>query len=215
MSSTRRQVLLLGGLGVLGAGAATVPWRSVEAKSASRLPSNQMPRPFRVPFVQAPFLEPYKTGIDPTDGLPVNYYQVTEKAAMAQILPQLTTPILGYNGIFPGPTISLDQGTKAVVRVRNQLPAQHPLDGHALSTSTHLHGSASLPQYDGYASDITNPGFFKDYRYPNFQPARTLWYHDHGVHFTARTPTPVSLRSTTCTIRSSASCCPRAATTSR
>ena len=26
----------------------------------------------------------------------------------------------------------------------------------------------------------------KDYRYPNDQPARTLWYHDHGVHHTAQ-----------------------------
>ena len=52
--------------------------------------------------------------------------------------------------------------------------------------STHLHGSASLPQYDGYASDITTPGQKKYYQYPNFQPARTLWYHDHGVHYTAQ-----------------------------
>ncbi len=185
MSTTRRQVLLIGGLGVLGAGAAMWPTGSVEAKSASRLSSDQMPRPFRVPFVQAPILPPYATGTDPADGLPVNYYRVTEKAAVANILPRLGTPVLGYNGLFPGPTISLDRGTKAVVRVRNQLPARHALNGHALSTSTHLHGSASLPQYDGYASDLTHPGFYKDYRYPNVQPARTLWYHDHGVHFTA------------------------------
>jgi FtsP/CotA-like multicopper oxidase with cupredoxin domain len=64
--------------------------------------------------------------VDPADGKPVNYYTVTEKAEMASILPRLKTPILGYNGIFPGPTISLDQGTKAVVRVRNKLPATHP-----------------------------------------------------------------------------------------
>ena len=115
----------------------------------------------------------------------MNYYTVTQKAAMAAILPRLQTPILGYNGIFPGPTISLDQGTKAVLRVRNQLPATHPNDGHVLATSTHLHGSASLPQYDGYASDVTHPGK-KYYHYPNFQPARTLWYHDHGVHYTAQ-----------------------------
>ena len=49
----------------------------------------------------------------------------------------------------------------------------------------HLHGHASLPQYDGYASDITNPGQYKDYEYQNVQEARTLWYHDHGVHHTA------------------------------
>ncbi|MFJ4264605.1 multicopper oxidase family protein [Paenarthrobacter nicotinovorans] len=185
MSISRRQVLLMGGLGVLGAGAAMLPTASVEAKSASRLSASEMPRPFQAVFAPAPVLAPYANGVDPADGRPVNYYKVTEMAAMASILPRLSTPILGYNGIFPGPTISLDQGTKAVLRVRNQLPAQHALDGHALSTSTHLHGSASLPQFDGYASDITHPGFYKDYYYPNFQPARTLWYHDHGVHFTA------------------------------
>ena len=185
MSISRRRVLLLSGVGVLGVSAAVLPTRSVDATSVSRLASSQMPRPFQVPFVQAPILQPYATDTDPADGRPVNYYKVTEKAAVAQILPRLTTPVLGYNGLFPGPTISVEQGTKAVLRVRNQLPAQHALDGHALSTSTHLHGSASLPQYDGYASDITHPGFYKDYYYPNVQPARTLWYHDHGVHFTA------------------------------
>ena len=25
----------------------------------------------------------------------------------------------------------------------------------------------------------------KFYHYPNFQNARTLWYHDHGLHYTA------------------------------
>ena len=50
----------------------------------------------------------------------------------------------------------------------------------------HLHGSASLPQYDGYADDVTRPGHYKDYWYPNHQGPRTLWYHDHGVHQTAQ-----------------------------
>ena len=65
------------------------------------------------------------------------------------------------------------------------LPQQHPTLGYTPWTSTHLHGSASLPQYDGYASDVTQPGQWKNYHYPNFQDARTLWYHDHGVHHTA------------------------------
>ena len=65
------------------------------------------------------------------------------------------------------------------------LPQQHRTLGYTPWTSTHLHGSASLPQYDGYASDVTQPGQWKNYHYPNFQDARTLWYHDHGVHHTA------------------------------
>ncbi|WP_104197406.1 multicopper oxidase family protein [Cryobacterium sp. M15] len=187
MTITRRQVLLIGGIGAAGAaGALWLPRETLNAKSISRLPYSEMPRPFRTPLVQAPILRPTRVEIDPLDGAPVNYYSVSEIAASASILPRLKTPILGYNGIFPGPTLSVDQGTKVVLRVRNKLPATHPLDGHALSTSTHLHGSASLPQYDGYASDITPPGFYKDYHYPNFQPARTLWYHDHGVHNTAQ-----------------------------
>jgi FtsP/CotA-like multicopper oxidase with cupredoxin domain len=188
MAVSRRQVLLIGGLGAVGvasAGAITFPFGTVDAKSASRLSDRDMPRPYQSAFVKPPVLTPSSTRIDPADGAPVHYYSVTESAANAAILPRLSTPILGYNGIFPGPTIKVEQGTKAVLRVRNKLPARHALDGHQLSTSTHLHGSASLPQYDGYASDVTFPGFFKDYHYPNFQPARTLWYHDHGVHFTA------------------------------
>ena len=70
--------------------------------------------------------------------------------------------------------------------MRNKLPAAHPTFGTPMAISTHLHGSASLPQYDGYASDVTAPGQKKTYHYPNFQPARTLWYHDHGVHYTAQ-----------------------------
>jgi spore coat protein A len=65
------------------------------------------------------------------------------------------------------------------------LPAVHPTLGYEPWTSVHLHGSASLPQFDGYASDITRPGQFKDYHYPNFQTSRPLWYHDHGVGHTA------------------------------
>jgi len=185
MAVSRRQVLLFGAAGVAGMGAMALPLNAVQAKSASRLRDEDMPRPFRAEFVQAPVLRPSLRTIDPDDGSPVEHYTVTQSAGMANILPRHRTPILGFNGIFPGPTISVDQGTKAVLRVRNQLPPTHPQFGHLMATSTHLHGSASLPQYDGYANDLTNPGFSKDYRYPNFQGARTIWYHDHGVHHTA------------------------------
>jgi FtsP/CotA-like multicopper oxidase with cupredoxin domain len=105
--------------------------------------------------------------------------------ATAQIIPGYQTQIWGYNGTFPGPTFDVQQGREVVVRQANQLPNAHPTLGYTPFTSVHLHGSASLPQFDGYASDVTYPGSWKDYHYPNFQDARTLWYHDHGVHHTA------------------------------
>ncbi len=170
---------------MVGAGVA-LPWgRSAATRSASALRDELMPRPYRAAFQRPPVLTPRMRSTD-RDGAPVNHYTVVQRAGTAQIVPGLTTPVYAYNGSVPGPVISLDRGTRAVLRVRNQLPATNPLSGAAFNTSTHLHGSASLPQYDGYASDITPPGYYKDYHYPNFQAARTLWYHDHGVHVTAQ-----------------------------
>ena len=188
VEATRRDILKLGGLGVLGvAGAASLPWggASVGAKSASELAEGRMPQPFRAGFVRPPVLRPFMSRRD-ADGQMVDHFSITQRASRATIAPGLSSYAYSYNGSVPGPTIKVRRGRRAVVRVRNKLPAVHPIFGQESTTSVHLHGSGSLPQYDGYASDVTPPGFYKDYHYPNFQPARTLWYHDHGVHHTAK-----------------------------
>jgi FtsP/CotA-like multicopper oxidase with cupredoxin domain len=177
----------LGAAGAVGAATtAQLPWGAmIGAKTASQLAAKDMPRPFRTGFVRPPILRPDRSRRD-RDGVWTDYFTLSETSRRARILPTLSTVMYGYNGITPGPTIKVRRGRRAVVRVRNQLPDLHPTLGHESTTSVHLHGSASLPQFDGYASDITGPGWYKDYRYPNFQPARTLWYHDHGVHHTAQ-----------------------------
>jgi FtsP/CotA-like multicopper oxidase with cupredoxin domain len=144
-----------------------------------RIPQSQLPKPFTVPFVTPPVAQPVASvgGVD--------YYDIKQVQVPAEILPGLQTDIWGYNGVTPGPTIMAMQGTPAVVRQTCLLPTVHPTLRYTVWTSTHLHGSASLPEFDGYASDITRPQQFKDYHYPNFQNARTLWYHDHGVDITA------------------------------
>lgn len=71
-----------------------------------------MPRPFQTPLVLPPVLRPTSSGIDPLDGAPVNHHTETEVAA---ILPRLKTSILGYDGVFPGPNISVEQGSKTVL----------------------------------------------------------------------------------------------------
>ena len=194
MTLNRRELLKLGLLGAgttavgltlpLGQSATTADW-------ISTLPAGKRPQPYTRPFVPAPRL-PYREMAD-GDG-PYRLYTVSERLGQASIIDGLPTPVLGYGyqGVdgqpqlsVPGPVVSVPQGTRVKLRVKNELPAVHPQHGHALITSTHLHGSASLPQYDGYADDVTAPGQYKDYWYPNFQAARTLWYHDHGVHNTA------------------------------
>ncbi len=188
MEVTRRSVLAAGGLGALGFMGLTSPLgNGVLTKSASDLPDRLMPRPFRSVFQPLPRLVPSRTYVD-GDGVSVAHFSVTEKAGYASLVPGLTTPVVGYNGMVPGPTISVDQGTRVVLRVRNQLPAGgHP--GHeeqGFATSTHLHGHASLPEFDGYADDLTPVGYYKDYVYDNFQPARSIWYHDHARHVTGQ-----------------------------
>ena len=176
-----------------------------------------MPVPYAGVFRRPPELLPFEKGFDGGDpARPYERYALTQKLGQAQFVPGLTTTVAGYNGIFPGPTIRATQGTRIEVRIRNGLPAPGLLQPGAFNTVTHLHGSASLPQYDGYANDITFPGNVKNYHYPNWQPARTLWYHDHGHHITAQNVYsglaafyPLSRRA------SSAPSCPRASSTCR
>lgn len=182
MKLNRRDALKLGGVTIVGGAAlAVVPLgRGADTKSISRLSQANFPRRYVAEISKVPAAVPNMIA-------GVAHYDFTQRRnPVVQILTgPLKTPVFGYNGVFPGPRIELNQGTTAVVRHRNHLPVVGPF-GSPAKTSTHLHGSASLPEFDGYASDITAPGEYKDYHYPNFQGARTLWYHDHGVHWTAQ-----------------------------
>lgn len=70
----------------------------------------------------------------------------------------------------------MTKGREAVVRFVN---------AYDRPSSIHLHGSYSRTAFDGWAEDVTGPGQYKDYYYPNAQPMRTLWYHDHAIGITA------------------------------
>ena len=178
MNLSRRDLLKVG---LFSSAALMLPAERVARTKlaiANRLPQSKLPAPFTMGWKTPPAAP--KVSIGDTD-----YFTITQQQVKAQILPDRQTTIWGYNGMTPGPTIYVEQHRKAVVRQICALPDRHPELGYNVWTSTHLHGSCSLPEYDGYASDITTPGAFKDYQYPNIQDARTLWYHDHGVHITA------------------------------
>ena len=179
-SFNRREALKLGALGSAGL---LLPFErfagAAGGRTADRIRSSGLPAPFTVPFVAPPVLSPFRT--DAT----TDYYRLTQQQALVEILPGKLTPIFGYNGIAPGPTIMAQHDRPVVVQQINALPQVHPTLGYTPYTSTHLHGSPSLPEYDGYASDVTQPGQWKNYHYPNNHPACTFWYHDHAVGITA------------------------------
>jgi spore coat protein A, manganese oxidase len=147
-----------------------------------------LPEPFRVPLPVPPVARP--VGVDASGA---EVYRVTQRVAQAEILPGVRTPILGYDGIFPGPTIETRRGRPAVVRHRNELP---------VPTVVHLHGGHTPHEHDGWPLDLVLPvgntgnwaghhGMLgnlsageHDYRYPMEQRAATLWYHDHRMDFT-------------------------------
>ncbi len=187
MRLSRRDAFKIGGLGALGAAGLAIPLGNmVSGQSASLLPSKNMPLPYRTTFGRLPVLPPVGSRIDP-EGRTVWIYDITAKAGSVPLVPGFPqTPVVGYEGLVPARRIDVQVGNPIELRVRNKLPATQPTFGTPTHLSTHLHGSASLPQYDGYASDLTYPGQVKTYQYPNIQTARTLWYHDHGVHYTAQ-----------------------------
>jgi FtsP/CotA-like multicopper oxidase with cupredoxin domain len=170
--------MALGGSGlIVAAGGAEV--LAVSSKLAAR----NRPVPYANLFRRPPVLLPSERGVDEMG--PFARYRLTQKVGLADMVPGLRTAIAGYNGIFPGPTIKVPQGTRTELRICNNLGRSTLYKGD-FSTVTHLHGSASLPQYDGYANDRTASTNYKKYKYPNWQQGRTLWYHDHNHHTTAQ-----------------------------
>jgi spore coat protein A, manganese oxidase len=145
---------------------------SVTTSAARRAQAASPFKPFQRDLPITPELSPVSTrnGVD--------VYEVDIKEGLAEILPGFETPIYGYDGVYPGPTIRARKGRAAIVRQRNQL---------AFDTNVHLHGGYVPAAHDGHPMDVIQPGKGFDYTYPNDQDAAFLWYHDHAHGRTART----------------------------
>lgn len=144
----------------------------------SRLRANPMPAsPMLPPFVDAlplpPVLKPKKVGKK-------DVYRITMQAGTVQCHRDLPpTNIIGYNGLYPGPTIKAKRNRTVEVTHTNNLPMT---GGHGMGThdpAIHLHGAFVAPDSDGHPNDGIAHGASRVYTYPNKQLGATLWYHDH------------------------------------
>jgi spore coat protein A len=167
----RRHVLGALGLSALGAAslgglALAVPRGQTGELVHSRVP---LPRPFRVPLPIPEVARPVRT--DAT----TDFYEIIQLEADQEILPGMRTRVLGYDGMYPGPTLVTRSGRRAVVTHRNDLP---------VPVAVHLHGGHTPADSDGYPTDLIQPGGRRHYTYPMRQRAATLWYHDHRMDFT-------------------------------
>ena len=145
-----------------------------------------LPAPFTQAWQAPPVLAPSRSTVD------TDYFELVQRPAMVELLPGVPTPIWGYDGRFPGPTIVATRGRRAVVTHRNELP---------VPTVVHLHGGRTAAEHDGFPTDLLYPVGFRgpmtghdmggtvthgarDYVYSTEQAGATLWYHDHRMDFT-------------------------------
>lgn len=123
--------------------------------------------PFSIPLSIPPVLKPTRRTGD------TDFYDMRIAESWHEILPGVRTRTLTFNGGFPGPTVHARRGRAVVVRQFN---------GMGSPATVHLHGANVPASSDGHPMDPIAPGQSRVYRYPNDQPAATLWYHDHTHH---------------------------------
>ncbi|WP_226899581.1 multicopper oxidase family protein [Nonomuraea phyllanthi] len=205
---SRRRALGIGGaLGLMaatGLTSAAALARRPAITGAELRSAVPLPPPFQVPLPLPAVLKPVSTsgGVD--------RYEITQREAVAEILPGVRTPLWTYEGTFPGPAIESRRGRPVTVTHRNELP---------VPTVVHLHGGRTPAASDGYPTDLVLPGHWhgdavgdvtsgamghdtghgggmhdpraavtrltRDYTFPLDQRATLLWYHDHRMDFTA------------------------------
>jgi spore coat protein A, manganese oxidase len=210
MALTRRGFLRATG-GLLGASAFTGFWRSVQAQMSmpmrSVAPTLAAPKvPLINPTSLARFVDPLplppvaRAAGKRADPLHQNrelpYYRMEMRAFKAKLHRDIpSTPLWGYDGLFPGPTFEAKRDEPLLIEWANALPTKHflPIDHHIhgagrdqpdVRVVTHVHGARVPANADGYPEDWYVPGHSVLYRYPNSQEAATLWYHDHAMGIT-------------------------------
>ncbi|MFI5730622.1 multicopper oxidase family protein [Kribbella sp. NPDC051587] len=185
MKLSRRTLLAATGAAVTlsGCGLDASPAQSGELLRSKA----KLPQPFTVPLPISPVKKPTTPG----------RYRVVQRKASLEILPGLKTEVLGYDGLFPGPTFDVRSGQTTVVEQVNELD---------VPTALHLHGGHTPAASDGWPLDLLMPAGMqhdhsghhdmnmqggvmtmgsRTYTYPNTQRAATLWYHDHRMDYTA------------------------------
>jgi spore coat protein A len=126
--------------------------------------------PFANALPIAPILEP--TSADAG----ADHYSITIQPGLVQMRAGAPTPIVGFDGIAPGPTIVATRGRTVEVTQHNEWTED---------LTIHNHGHKVAASSDGHPTDYITPGSSKVYTYPNDQNAGTYWLHDHTMDLTA------------------------------
>jgi hypothetical protein len=103
-------------------------------------------QPFRFPLPIPRIKTALATYINPSTGVPIDFYEVTITPFKKNFFPGLqAADLVGYDGTFPGPMFRIEKGRETLVRFVNKgfRPA-----------SVHLHGSFSGFRSIGFAGQL-------------------------------------------------------------
>ena len=117
----------------------------------------------------APFLEPALLGPGHREGRTVTV-DLAARVARVALGPEQQAEMLTYNGVYPGPTLDVQEGDRLVVHFKN---------GLSEPTSVHWHG-LHVPADQDDATETVGPGASRTYTFdiPSGS-AGTYWYHPH------------------------------------
>ena len=88
----------------------------------------------------------------------------------SEFLAGVSTPTIGINGAYLGPTIRCRAGDRVTLRVKNAL---------AERTTLHWHGLHIPARYDGGPHQVVEPGAVWEPSFEIKQKASLCWYHSH------------------------------------
>jgi FtsP/CotA-like multicopper oxidase with cupredoxin domain len=97
-------------------------------------------------------------------------YDLAVAAGRSQFLPGTSTPTIGINGPYLGPTIRCRTGDRVALRVKNDL---------AERTAVHWHGLHIPARHDGGPHQVVVPGAVWEPSFEIGQKASSCWYHAH------------------------------------
>jgi blue copper oxidase len=102
-------------------------------------------------------------------------YDLDIAVGISTFLPNLSTPTLGINGAYLGPTIRARAGERVTLRVKNNM---------AEPTALHWHGLHVPARFDGGPHQVIEPGKVWEPSFDIKQKASLCWYHSHMLEQT-------------------------------
>src|SRR5512139_995041 len=150
MLFSRRELLL---------GAATTAVFGLNLPRSSAFAAERLANPLKIPAL-----------IEGTSADGGKLFELDIQAGTSKFLPGVSTPTLGINGAYLGPTIKCRAGDRITIRVKNNLTEP---------TTLHWHGLHIPARYDGGPHQVIEPGAVWEPSFEIKQKASLCWYHSH------------------------------------